>query len=103
MKRQYRLDRLRAIEREYKVAQIADRVLRQALPGDPALLFGERLKPADARTFSENLAATYLLRLFAEFEAGLRDLWHNGDRRRGNPQDVPPHRRHSRPANDPPR
>jgi hypothetical protein len=78
MKRQYRLERMKAIEREYKVARVADRIFQQALRADPDLLFGDQLKPADARTFSENLEATYLLRLFAEFEEGLRDLWRNG-------------------------
>ncbi len=33
------------------------------------------LRPADFRRFQLNLEATYLIRLFAEFESALRDAW----------------------------
>jgi hypothetical protein len=78
MKRQFRLERMRAIEREFRVARIAAGVFKDALRGDPGLLFGEQLEAADAAAFDSNLERTYLLRLFAEFEQGLRDWWQNG-------------------------
>ena len=78
MKRQWHLDRLRAIEREFKVAQQAAGVLKKTLGQQPSFLSGENLKPADAMLFERNLEATYLLRLFAEFEQALRDWWHHG-------------------------
>lgn len=82
MKRQERLDRIRAVEREYLAAQAALGLLGDALRADPSFLRTAGLRPADARNLSENLEATYLVRMFAEFEAGLRDAWKNYFRRR---------------------
>jgi hypothetical protein len=76
--RQERLERMRAIEREFRIVKIAINRLHESLRTDPALLRAEQLKPADAGKASANLEATYLIRLFAEFEAGLRDAWENG-------------------------
>jgi hypothetical protein len=42
MKRQQRLDRMRAVEREYKIARLAVRALTDALQADP-MLQGERI------------------------------------------------------------
>jgi hypothetical protein len=78
MKRQWRLERIRAVEREFKVARLAESALRNSLQADPNLLFGEQLEEADAIVFGERLEATYLIRIFAEFEAGLRDWWRTG-------------------------
>jgi hypothetical protein len=50
------------------------------------LLHGEQLKTADAQAFSNNLEGTYVLRIFAEFEQGLRDWWLNGRGRKGSPK-----------------
>jgi hypothetical protein len=86
MKRQQRLDRMRAIEREFRIARLAVTTLRQALQADPTLLHGEELKVADANAFADNLEGTYLLRIFAEFEQGLRDWWLKGLRRRSSPK-----------------
>ena len=35
----------------------------------------EQLQVADYHNFRDNLEPTYLIRLFAEFEAGLREAW----------------------------
>jgi hypothetical protein len=66
---------MRAIEREWLVASIAAEDLGERLSADPSALAGERLKIADYRSFRDNLELTYLIRLFAEFEAGLREAW----------------------------
>jgi len=86
MKRQRRLDRMRAIEREFKIARLAVWALAEALQAKPTLLHGEELKTADARAFTNNLEGTYILRIFAEFEQGLRDWWLNGRGRTGSPK-----------------
>jgi hypothetical protein len=84
MKRE-RLDRIKAVEREYEVAKTATEMLDEALKSNPSLLGRAKLSPADAQNLSENLEATYLLRLYAEFEAGLRDAWKNHFKRSRSP------------------
>jgi hypothetical protein len=73
--KQRRLGRMRAIEREWLVASIAAEDLGERLRADPSALAGERLQIADYRSFRDNLEPTYLIRLFAEFESGLREAW----------------------------
>jgi hypothetical protein len=75
------MERIRAIEREYRVALIAADGLDERFRADPSVLDAEELKRADYRNFRENLEATYLIRLFAEFEAGLREAWELAFRR----------------------
>jgi hypothetical protein len=75
------MERIRAIEREYLVALIAADGLDERFRADPSLLDPEELKFADYRNFRDNLEATYLIRLFAEFEAGLREAWELAFRR----------------------
>lgn len=77
MKRQDRLERIAAVWREYAVARLATERLTIALQADPSLLSKARLRPVDARNLADNLESTYLLRLFAELEAGLREAWEN--------------------------
>src|SRR5262249_2451569 len=61
--------------REYLVATVAARGLDERFRADPSVLVAERLEIADYRDFRDYLEATYLIRLFAEFEAGLREAW----------------------------
>jgi hypothetical protein len=42
---------------------------------NPSALAGYELRPKDFLNFQSNLEATYLLRLFAEFESALRSVW----------------------------
>lgn len=77
MKRQERLERIRAVERELLAARYAAELLNVELFKNPALLAREKFKLPDFREFTKNLDGTYLVRLFAEFEAGLRDVWVN--------------------------
>lgn len=73
--KQRRLERLRAIEREWRVASIAAANLGEYLRANPSALAKGRLKTVDYRNFRDNLEPTYLIRIFAEFEAGLREAW----------------------------
>jgi hypothetical protein len=74
-RKQQRMERIRAVEREYLVATVAARGLDERFRADPFALVAERLEFADYRNFRDHLEATYLIRLFAEFEAGLREAW----------------------------
>jgi hypothetical protein len=80
-RKQRRLERIRAIEREYLVASVAANALDERFRADPSALDAEELKFVDYRNFRDNLEATYLIRLFAEFEAGLREAWELAFRR----------------------
>ncbi len=73
--KQRRLERMRSIEREWQVAAISAELVGEYLRANPSVLDRERLRFADHRNFRENLEPTYLIRLFAEFEAGLREAW----------------------------
>lgn len=73
--RQRRLERMRAIEREWRVASIAAENLGEYLQANPSALAREQLGTTDYRNYRNNLEPTYLIRIFAEFEAGLREAW----------------------------
>lgn len=65
---------MKAVEREYAaIRQAADRFLAK-IHQDPTLIQGD-LRPRDFARASEKLEGTYLIRLFAEFETGLRQFW----------------------------
>jgi len=85
MKRQSRLDRVRAIERELSVASLGCEFLKDGIREEPEVLSLRDLRPRDVDAYIKNLEPTYLVRLFAEFEAALRDLWRNGYRRKSDP------------------
>jgi hypothetical protein len=74
-RRQFRFDRIRAVEREAESAALAVQALRQRLQADPSALQEFGLRYQDAQNLEANLATTYLIRLYAEFEAGLREAW----------------------------
>lgn len=77
MKRQERLERVREIERELHAARYAAELLESALEENSGLLAEESFGVRDFRIWREKLDGTYLIRMFAEFEAGLRDVWVN--------------------------
>ena len=67
------LDRIKAVEREYAATRVAiERLLTQLAP-DPGIL-GVGRRPRDLKAASENLEGTYLIRMFAEFETGVRSF-----------------------------
>jgi hypothetical protein len=66
--------RIKAVEREYVVMrQAADRFQRAAL-NDPTILLAD-LRHGEVLIASQKLEGTYVIRLFAEFESGLRQYW----------------------------
>lgn len=66
--------RIKAVEREYvAMRQAADR-FRQAALDDPTVLQAN-LKHGEIVLAAKNLEATYIIRLFAEFESGARQYW----------------------------
>jgi hypothetical protein len=75
--RQRRLKRIRAVETEYRVVTQAVAVLDQESRRRPELLRGEGLRASDVAAAADRLEERYLTALFAEFEAGLRDVWKN--------------------------
>lgn len=74
-KRQQRIERICNVEREYLAARSAFGLLADSVRSNPS--FGDTCgwSARDADSSSANLEATYLIRLFAEFESGLRDIW----------------------------
>jgi hypothetical protein len=68
------LARIKAVEREYTSLRLAtDRLLDEARR-DPTILRRE-LRRRDIEVASDRLEGTYIIRLFAEFETGLRLFW----------------------------
>ena len=66
--------RIIAVEREYWTAKMAVDHLSPRAIRNPTIL-GVVLSPRDLVSTVENLEGTYLIRLFAEFEIGVRSLW----------------------------
>ena len=68
------LQRIKDIEREHQSVRFAIRRLLAEADRDPTVLEGT-LRVRDLRLASEHLDGTYIIRLFAEFETGLRLFW----------------------------
>ena len=73
-------DHLKEVENEYKAARLAVDRLWAAVVADPSVLGNSDPARANLRAAVENLEGTYLVRLFAAFEAALRSY----DRARHN-------------------
>src|SRR5271166_5033472 len=71
-------ERIKAVEREYWSARRAIDRLSADVARDPGAL-GEGPSPRDLRSADENLEGTYLVRMFAEFETGVRSFWGCGN------------------------
>jgi len=68
------MEKIKSIERDHLATRLAlDRLLHEARR-DPTILTGD-LEPQDIVKASGRLETTYLIRLFAEFETGLRLYW----------------------------
>jgi hypothetical protein len=67
-------ERIKAVEREYWSARIAVDRLSAEVTHDPGVL-GDGPRPRDLASTDENLEGTYLIRMFAEFETGVRSYW----------------------------
>lgn len=81
-RRQEWLERMRRVEREYLAAVSARELLKLHTDTDPNWGLPYGWSASDARSMSHHLEDTYLVRLYAEFESGLRDAWRNYHRRR---------------------
>ncbi len=69
-----RIRRIKQVDREYAAVRLGtDRLLGQ-VGHDPTIL-EESIRVRDLKNASRNLEGTYLVRLFAEFETGLRLFW----------------------------
>jgi len=64
-----------AVERESQAAAYALGLLQEQLRREPSSLTARRLGYRDYLELARNREATYLVRLFAEFENGLREAW----------------------------
>src|SRR5947209_3661283 len=68
------LDRIKGVWREFLAARKAvDDFIAGLTSGTSTLPLDTKVR--DAHTMSENLEGTYLIRLFAAFESGLRSYW----------------------------
>jgi len=67
-------ERIKAVEREYLSARIAVKRLSAEVVRAPSVL-GDGPRPRDLKSADENLEGTYLIRMFAEFETGVRSYW----------------------------
>jgi hypothetical protein len=66
--------RIKAVEREYLATRQATDRFQEFAHRDPTILRGD-LRYREIVRASENLDGTYIIRLFAEFETGLRLYW----------------------------
>ncbi len=66
--------RVKSIEREHDAVRFATHRLLFIVQNDPTQL-DNIIEIRDLRTASDKLEATYFVRLFAEFEAALRNFW----------------------------
>jgi hypothetical protein len=65
---------IKAVEREYWSARAAVDRLSDEAARDPGVL-GVGPKPRDLKAADENLEGTSIIRMFAEFETGVRSFW----------------------------
>jgi hypothetical protein len=77
IKRQQRIERIAAVAKEYLAAKSAAHLLKAQLQADPQYGREHGWEARDGAAFDANLESTYIIRLYAEFEAGLRDYWAN--------------------------
>lgn len=75
IKRQLRIRRIEDVYQEFLAARTARDLLSEQLQADPS--HGDRFgwKPRADRDYSENLDSTFIIRIYAEFEAALRAYW----------------------------
>src|SRR5438874_2120396 len=66
--------RIKAVELEYAVMRLSVERLREVALHDPTLLRG-KFKIGAVNDAFALLEGTYVIRLYAEFEAGLRSFW----------------------------
>ena len=77
---------MRAVERESDAAAYAIELLNERLQRDPSSLAARGLERRNADHVKANREATYLIRLFAVFESGLREAWATVEKRTTDPK-----------------
>jgi hypothetical protein len=77
IKRQVQIQRLAAVAAEYRAGYAASDLLHVQLKSNPNYGDAGDWSQQAARDFRDNLEGTYIVRLYAEFEATLRDYWLN--------------------------
>ena len=77
IKRQVRILRLATVAAEHRAGYTASDLLHAQLKGNPSYGDAYGWTQRAGRDFCDNLEATYIVRLYAEFEATLRDYWLN--------------------------
>src|SRR6266446_4359576 len=75
IKRQLRIQRINAVLQEYLAASTAAELLSAQTEADPSYGSSKGWEPRAGDAFVAKLEATYIIRIFAEFEVGLRDYW----------------------------
>jgi hypothetical protein len=85
IRRQQRIVWIAAVAREYLSAKSAANLLKAQLQTDPNYGRNQGWEARDGAAFNRNLESTYIIRLYAEFEAGLREYWANHLNRPTNP------------------
>ena len=88
IKRQQRIEWIAAVAREYLAAKSAAGLLATQFQADPNYGDSHGWEARDGVAFKTNLESTYVVRLYAEFEAGLRDYWANHLNRTTHPPMV---------------
>jgi len=74
-RREEAIESLRSVQREYEVGESALKALDELLRTQPDYLTSQNLQYQDLKRCQDRFQATYIIRLFAEFEANLRDYW----------------------------
>ncbi len=69
------IERIKGVEREYFAVRLGVVRLLIDSRSDPAILAGSALRPRDVEFAADRSEGTYLIRIFAEFETGLRLFW----------------------------
>jgi len=72
IRRQQRIKWIAAVAKEYLAAKSAADLLATRLQADPNYGDSHGWEAGDGVAFKANLESTYIVRLYAEFEAGLR-------------------------------
>jgi hypothetical protein len=75
IKRQRRIERISAVLQEYLAAKTASDLLTVQTDVNPNYGRDHGWEPRAGLAFTDNLEATYIIRIYAEFEAALRDYW----------------------------
>lgn len=69
------IDRIRTVEREHVAIRLGTKRLLADARANPTILMDEALRPRDVEYTAARSEGTYVIRLFAEFETGLRLFW----------------------------